>query len=82
MEIVIVENDVDMLTVKLDGKVFVFNKEYGYWYDDSADEIIDMDPAIDDAIFKKARASDRMIEDFPNFVYQDDDDDEEYLYLF
>lgn len=48
----IIENDPEYLTVKVDGKVYVYNKVEGYWYSSTDDKIIRMDPAIEKKIFQ------------------------------
>lgn len=69
----ILENDQDMLTVKVGDRVLVYNKEHGYWYDTNMDEIVNVPEALYQEIFSMTKCSDDIIEEYPNYVYHDYD---------
>lgn len=69
----IVENDSDMLTVKINGSTLVYNKHGGYWYDCEKEDIVTLNEKIVNAVFAKAKPSNDIIEDFANYVYHNDE---------
>ena len=62
-KIEVIENDADMLTVKVGDVVTVYNKAYGNW--------VDYQPTPEEleAIHRMTTPSDITIEDFPGYVY-------------
>ena len=62
-KIEIIENDADMLIVKVGDVVTVYNKAYGNW--------VDYKPTPEEleAIHRMTEPSDIAIEDFPGYVY-------------
>jgi len=69
-EIRILEDDMYMFTVKVDENVYVYNKEYGIFY--NGDEEVHIDPDTVKDIFSILGHVDGFIEDNPDYVYNPD----------
>ena len=65
----IVEDDAYMLTIEVNGRGYVRNKQLGYWYGVEEDDIVELDKDLIEAIYQKIDHIEDAIEDNPSYVY-------------